>query len=437
MADDKTIQPDGAADQRQQEPPATDKQQEPAKKNVIEIKLNMNDATYLPGENKPAEEVIKAAAEQDAEQVKSLLEFASKLDSKAMVSDLLEQLRELTDELKELQPYIDIELQKPEYAGKTFAELRETTEDGQTLFTKLILAARAARAADIETAPHVTAKKTSIVEYPLDKPNSIIWNLIKETRGDGQLAFNMAKYGSKQHILTYYSINFDGLSDELKITKRLQPFDKLVYIAVSALFNAGNNVITLSQIYYAMGYTGKPGTRDLEKINNAVTKMTTARITFDNEQEAKKYKYNHFKYDGSLLPLERGTAIINGQLADAALHIFREPPLISFAKQRRQITTLDIKLLQAPISKTDANLQIQDYLLERISKEKNGRGHSCRILYKTLFNHIGIADKPKTNTERQQRKRIPGKIKRYLDHYQKTGFISKYTIEKDGITIYW
>ena len=279
-------------------------------------------------------------------------------------------------------------------------------------------------------------KRAANIDYPVDKINSIVWGLLeKDTRG--QISFNLAKRGSEKKILAYYAINFDDLGENLTITKRLLPFDKRVYIAISALFNAGNNVITLSQIYYAMGYTGNPGTRNLNKINDAITKMTGARIFVDNKQEAAEYKYKRFKYDGSLLPIERGTAIVNGKLSEAVIHIFREPPLMSFARQRKQITSVDIALLQSPISKTDANLQIEDYLLERISKDKNSKKSGCRILFKTLYSHTGIADKPKTNTERQQKKRAPGKIENYLKHYQKTGFITGYTMEKDGISIFF
>ena len=279
-------------------------------------------------------------------------------------------------------------------------------------------------------------KRAANIDYPVDKINSIVWGLLeKDTRG--QISFNLAKRGSEKKILAYYAINFDDLGENLTITKRLLPFDKRVYIAISALFNAGNNVITLSQIYYAMGYTGNPGTRNLNKINDAITKMTGARIFVDNKQEAAEYKYKRFKYDGSLLPIERGTAIVNGKLSEAVIHIFREPPLMSFARQRKQITSVDIALLQSPISKTDANLQIEDYLLERISKDKNSKKSGCRILFKTLYSHTGIADKPKTNTERQQKKRAPGKIESYLKHYQKTGFITGYTMEKDGISIFF
>ena len=432
MTDDKKKHQDGADDQAQQAQPAGDRQQAPGGRVVAEATIK----AYLPGSENSAQDVISAVTDQDIEAIGGLAEFVSRIEINKLIANLYSELHDIIDELKTLEPYLATEFQKKEYAGKTFAELAEKNEDGITLFTKAIQAARAARNADIETAPKITATKTKTVEYPLDKPNTYIWDLLQVDK-HGQIEFNLAKYGSKEIVPAYYSINFDGLSDELKITKKLQPFDKRVYIAVSALFNAGNNVITLSQIHYAMGGITRPGGNILSKINDAITKMTTARIFFDNEREAEKYKYNHFKYDGSLLPLERGTAIINGKLANAAIHIFREPPLITFAKQRNQITTIDIKLLQSPVNKTDDNLRIDDYLIERISRAKNGTGRSCRILYKTLYEHAGIADKPKTDTERQQKKRAPEKIKKYLDHYQKTGFISRYTVEKDGLTIHW
>ena len=362
--------------------------------------------------------------------------------------ELVEAVRELAknapawvetlDEYNALTPYLEEELKKPEYEGKTISELMDaaaTDEDDNPIETSLFMqawrAAQAARAAAEakEEPPQATIKRAETVEYPLDKPNSKIWNLLeKDTQG--QVSFNMAKSGSGEHLPAYYAIDFDSLGSDITITKRLLPFDKRVYIAVSALFNAGNNVITLSQIYYAMGNTGRPAKWSLQKINDAVTKMTTARIFFDNEQEAKKYNYNHFKYDGSLLPLERGVAIVNGQLADAAIHIFREPPLISFAKKRNQITTVDVRLLQSPVSKTDANLLIDDYLIERISKAKNGKAHSCRILYKTLYEHANI-------TTKKQEQRAPDKINKYLTHYQKESFIKRFTTQKDGITVYW
>lgn len=358
-------------------------------------------------------------------------------------------------DIVELKPYLQEELKKPEYQGKDIEQLaleaeqeekeafekEEIKQSGRlmwevldaTLYMQAITATRAAKQAAAKETPTTTARRADAVEYPLDKPNSMIWNLLEEDT-EGQIEFNLAKYGSRQEILAFYSIDFDDL-EGVQVTKRLQPFDKLTYIATAALFNAGNNIISLSQVHYAMGGTSTPTDTDRKKIYDAITKMATARITFDNEQEAKKYKYTRFKYEGALLPCEIGQAEINGKWTDKAIHIFREPPLITFARQRKQITTLDIKLLQAPVSKTDANLKIQDYLLERISKARNGKGHSEKILLKTLYERADIKTK-------KQIQRAPGKIEKYLKHFQQVTaggkrFITRYEIGNDSITVYW
>lgn len=273
--------------------------------------------------------------------------------------------------------------------------------------------------------PTATAIRAESLEYPLDKVNSQIWSLLEKDTG-GQIAIKAEKVGSKKELNIYYAIDFDEIGQEITITRRLTPFDKRVYIAISALFNAGNKTITLTQIYYAMGYTGRPGASDLERINAAITKMTSAKVYVNNEQEASAYKYQQFIYDGPLLPLERGTAIVNGQLAEAAIHIFREPPVITFAKQRKQITTIGVDLLQSPISKTDKNLLIDDYLIERISRAKNGK-QPRRILLKTLYERVGV-------TSSKQKQRMPDKIKRYLSHYQKCGMIETFSIDHEGIS---
>ena len=176
-----------------------------------------------------------------------------------------------------------------------------------------------------------------------------------------------------------------------------------------------------------MGNTGKPAAYQLQKIQDSVTKMSGARVFVDNAQEVNVYKYPRFKYDGPLLPIERATAIINGQIADAAIHIFREPPVMTFAKQRRQITTITVKALQSPISKTNGNLLIDDYLLERIAHAKNGR-QPKKILYSKLYEAAQIKT-PK------QKQRAPEKIKTYLEHYKACGMISGYALLKDGIQL--
>ena len=66
-----------------------------------------------------------------------------------------------------------------------------------------------------------------------------------------------------------------------------------------------------------------------------------------------------------------------------------------------------------------------------ISRERNRKNtHSCRILYKTLYKHANI-------TTRKQEQRAPAKIEKYLLHYIEQDYITRFTLEQDGITVYW
>lgn len=285
-------------------------------------------------------------------------------------------------------------------------------------------------AAKTEQLEQITALRARVIDYPVDKVNSKIWKLLEEST-KGQLCYNIpvAKKGSKQEIDIMYAVDFDQLED-VKITKRLTVYDKRVYVAASALFNAGNDIITLTQIYYAMGYTGRPGSKDLERINAAITKMGSTKIYISNAREAEIYHYDKFIYDGALLPMERTTAISNGRATDAAIHLFREPPVITFAKGRKQFTTFDLKLLQSRVNKTDKNLLIDDYLLEQISKAKREKKSSQRLLYKTIFERTQIQG-GKNQT------RALDAIRRYLEHYQECDFINHFTEEPNGVTVYF
>lgn len=376
-------------------------------------------------------ETLKTMIVYQKERSETMREIFNQLsDGISEVKDNVARLEQIAQN----EPFIIEELKKPEYDGLEISDLLQDLAGereqpiSSELWEKILTAASGT---DKTMLPSVTMIRTDSVEYPVDKINNNIWyDLFKEDTG-GQLCFAVQKKGAKEKIPIVYSIDFDALDNDMKITKKLTQFDKRVYIAISALFNEGNKVISLTQIHRTMGNEKRPSKEQLEKINNSITKMTKARITLDNSKEVKaNYGYDKFIYDGSLLPLERGAAVVNGQLADAAIHIFREPPAMSFAKQRKQITTLDIKLLQSPLNKTESNLLIDDYLIERIARAKRGNGHDKKILYKTLYEKAGI----KTAKQKQ---RTADKIKSYLEHYQKCSFITKYSIESDGIRVYF
>ena len=332
----------------------------------------------------------------------------------------------------ELVPYMDAELENNPKIGKEPFEF--------------LLAAAARRArADGKEIPHLKAedtalprlivKKVNAMGFPLDKPNSEIWKQLEEVAADGQfkLAIETTRKGGKENeALIYYALSFEAAEKQgIKITKRLTPKEKRLYCLADSLYRAGNEIITATQLYKVANGNRRPRTSDIKEINDMLDKMGFAHITVDNCIEAAAYQnYPHFKYDGSLLPFERVKAYENGVLVEAAIHLFREPPMMTFARERGQITAIPVKVLDSPINKTDANIALEDYLLERISHIKNPKlKTSNKILYSTIQEECNI-------TTKMQRSRLPGRIERYLKHYKECDFIKGYAMGEDGITIY-
>lgn len=178
-----------------------------------------------------------------------------------------------------------------------------------------------------------------------------------------------------------------------------------------------------------MGYNGTPGTKDLNDINKSVTKLRATHIYIDNkmESEATKGGYERFVYDDSLLPAARFSVISRGKLTNNAIMPHGEPPLIAFARMRKQITTIPRGILVSDLNKTDANLRLEAYFIDRISHMKRGRAHT-KMLYDTIFLQCNV-------TTQKQKKRTLEKIRKLLNGYIREKWILDYKEEQDGIKI--
>lgn len=276
-----------------------------------------------------------------------------------------------------------------------------------------------------EGGPHVDGKRVNRVNYPIDKISGDIFNFQGATKEPIQFA--MEKATARKPITTYVGIDFTDLPDNVKITRQLQPYDKRVYLAVSALWAAGNRYITARQIFHAMGLKGKPAPNQIESVNTALSKLSATRLRIDNTEEAEKYKYPRFVYDAPLLPMERVTATVNGKLVESAVHLFREPPMATYARERKQVTAVSIKTLGAPINMTNQNVNIEDYLLTSIARIQSGN-RNPKILYNTLFDHVGVKDK-------KQRQRSKEVIERIMNHFRECEYVKGFAMERDGIKI--
>lgn len=320
----------------------------------------------------------------------------------------------------------------------------EHTEQGKKerqpqLFLEFIKADSPEPAHTLELLPRIMATPPDALDYPIDKINKSVWEDLANVpkNSNGQIMFATEKRGSRNEATILYSIDFNELEklDGLKLTKNLTAFDKRVFIAVSALFTQSGQYMSAGQIFTAMGNRGKPAASQIQKINDSLTKMGAARVYLDNTLETPvNKKYPKFKYDGPLLPFERVSAYINNALVESAVHLFREPPLMTFAKERKQITTISRKLLELPLSQTEDNLQLTDYLIERIASMKRPNSKiSRKILFATVYEKCNMTGK--TAGDRKARSRTPDKIRKCLDHFTAQGYIKSYKEAADGITV--
>ena len=358
----------------------------------------------------------EAIIEQAKDQIRILTEYPAEIETvkKFSVEEGLESA-EILDNILDVY-YKEISL-----------HLEALQDDPAGLATIKTAIAQSLKELEIDI-PAITAGFAKKLDFPLDKVNSKIWNLLEVPTGK-QLAFSMLpkrKLGIDKDVI--YSLDFSEVEKELSISRKLEPYDKLVYIAVSSLYNAGFRTVTLRQIYAQMGKDGRASNDDLAKINNSITKMMRATLHLDNGVEAARAKNRRsFIYDGALLQAERIQAIVNGQLSESAIHLFREPPMITFAKQRQQITTIKRSLLAAPLNLTNQNIALQNYLIERIAHIKKG-SISNKILYNTIFENVNIS------TPMQKQRAVP-KIIKLMEYYQKEKFIKGFKTEKDGVII--
>lgn len=280
--------------------------------------------------------------------------------------------------------------------------------------------------------PKVSAGIVNSFKWPTDKVNGKVWKLLEgKTGGNIDVARKDRNKpeSAQEKIPVTYSIDFSAL-EGLTISRKLTPYDRRVYLAAAALFDGGYSIVSLQQIYNQMGNEGDAGKANKRKISESLTKMSKAWITIDNIREHEHYnKRGHFRYHGALLPMEVIEAVINGNVVESAIHILKEPALLTYAAITNQIATVDVKYLNSPLNKNDATIELEDYLIYRISRiKRKGSRTSNKIRFETIYDNAGI-------TTPMQRRRALEKLRKLLDFYKQGGFIDGFKIVSDGVEI--
>ena len=268
------------------------------------------------------------------------------------------------------------------------------------------------------------------LKFPIDKVNRKffqVWEVITSAPHN-QIRFDVTPHTSTTGHNSYILVSLEPRGTH---ATQLKDYDSRIMYAANTLKEKNNGrPFTPQALYEQMGNEGKLGSENRKRIFESLNRLNAYWIHIDNAEEAKNQKMrNEYKYHGSLLPFEYVEKLENGQVTKTAIRLLRTPPLIEFAEDRKQITTIPRSLLQVPISQNDINIRIENYLITEIAFIKNGN-RSNKILFETLFKETG-------QTTTKYKNRAKEKVVAILDHFKAEGHITKYAMHPDGIEIFY
>ena len=237
----------------------------------------------------------------------------------------------------------------------------------------------------------------------------------------------------KKQIRTKVTFSYEGI--DILTKKEFTLFDQEVHDAVVTLFKAGNHFITSAMVYRAM--TGKTNSEyihpdKLKEIEESIDKCMFSKLVIDATEEAAYYGFEEAKYDGSLLSAEKMTIKMGGRRV-AAYKILVEPLLYRYAKAGKQISAIDIKLLDTPVSKTNDIIVLQGFLLRKIEAMKSDRTADRIILYDDIYKILGINEPQKVKNQLQ---RIRKYMDTMLEYWKGEKYITDFIVNKKGKSYY-
>lgn len=286
----------------------------------------------------------------------------------------------------------------------------------------------------------------SILNNKVSNQYASIQDKLLATEPNGQLTFmtdlipvmqspRAAKKKSVE-VNTLVGLSYSGeLSRKLA---RVNGYDKAVLNTVCSIFQAGNQTMTLADIFRVMnGNTSKqPSQKQRDKILSSIKKLGATRIylNISEEIERKYLTINDSRVTKGIIdePLLHYTVGLfqteNGQEV-YAVSILKEPILMTYSKAKSQLVSFPISLLDTKsVSATDDIVAIREYLLQQITLMRNGQRDNKTILYESIYKSCGI-DAP---TDRKTAMRKRDSIDKLLEEWKQQDYIKGYKVKKSG-----
>lgn len=247
------------------------------------------------------------------------------------------------------------------------------------------------------------------------------------------------------------------LDDEIMF-RELTPFDRAVHNAVCSLCYSGIDSFTTEQVYKILIGDSKARLNNKTKANveESLKTLRNRFVIIKFEDEGEHFKIHLLTENGDvimkvsnyILPLSKTTLRTkNGQIVDA-WNLLTEPPLLSYARIKKQIETIAIEQLQIPLSLTEGTIKLREFLLKKILliKRKTLRSgrfkknyENCNILkFEDIYELFGFDRNDHSNKSSVQKKRLIEKCEIMLNYWMnETGMLAKWIFykNKDGEVI--
>ena len=208
----------------------------------------------------------------------------------------------------------------------------------------------------------------------------------------------------------------------------LKPFDMIILTHVESLYEAGNQIMTADMIATQMnGGRRIQATPKLKaQIYNSLMRLRLINITINTQNEF-DVRYNPKTiFSGVILPnkIEGEPIMLNGKKIMEYIYVLDNSPLTKYSKSKNQISRPPVNMLDVPVSLTQENIILTDYLSRRIIDMQSPEPKKGKyiILYETIFDYLKIEDE-NPNTLKVTKKRIREDVRAILKEWKKNGFI--------------
>ena len=266
-----------------------------------------------------------------------------------------------------------------------------------------------------------------------------IFNLSDEfTEGiikNGEKASIIEKKSGKKHekIRTIYEIKTNDSN-----TDPLTAFDRAVLSACVSELCAKNEYTTIAILLRNL--TGKiyadnqPDINQRAAIFNSIKKMMSMIISIDLSDVNKEFGYNNGNKEiltGSILPCEIFSTYINGNLVQDVIHFFGVSPLYKVSKDRGQLLTFNVNLLDVPNqNNTPFIINLKNYSMTRV-QEVISHKMTPTVTFKDIFDKCRIQ-----NTHPETIRRAREYIINFFNHLKNQNIINDFSVIKSGNVFY-